>query len=37
MAKPGTLKCSRNVSASMYLLKEDEGGRKKPFTNGYRP
>jgi len=23
--------------ASLYVLKEDEGGRKKPFANGYRP
>ena len=37
LAKPGTLKTSRNCAASLYVLKEDEGGRKKPFANGYRP
>jgi elongation factor Tu len=27
----------RNFEASLYILKEDEGGRKKPFPTGYRP
>lgn len=37
LAKPGTLKLVRNFNANIYLLKEDEGGRKKPITTGYRP
>jgi elongation factor Tu len=27
----------RNLEANLYILKEDEGGRKKPFPDGYRP
>jgi len=27
----------RNVEVNMYILKEEEGGRKKPFPDGYRP
>ena len=35
--QPGTLDVRRNFDAQIYVLKEDEGGRKKPFQNGYRP
>lgn len=31
------MKVVKSVMANMYILKEDEGGRKKPFSNGYRP
>lgn len=27
----------RNFEAEVYVLKPDEGGRTKPFFNGYRP
>lgn len=37
IAKPGTLTSHKNVEVNMYILKEDEGGRKKPFPDGYRP
>jgi len=37
MAVPGTLKTYNNFDADIYVLKEDEGGRKKPFFTNYRP
>lgn len=37
VAKPNTVKLFRNVEASLYILTEAEGGRKRPFPNGYRP
>lgn len=37
IAKPNTVTVHRNIEASLYILKEDEGGRSKPFPNGYRP
>jgi len=37
ICKPGSLTLHQNVEASIYVLKVDEGGRKKPFINGYRP
>lgn len=37
LAKPGTLKLVRNFTASVYILKEEEGGRKKSIASGYRP
>ena len=30
IAKPGTQKIFRNMESSLYILSEDEGGRKKP-------
>lgn len=27
----------RSLDANVYILKEEEGGRKKPFSSGYRP
>lgn len=37
IAKPGSLTVHRNFEANIYVLKEEEGGRKKPFVTGYRP
>lgn len=37
VAKPGTLSAHKNVAANLYILTEEEGGRKKPFPDGYRP
>merc|ERR550532_2063330 len=37
ICQPGTLKTFCNYDADIYVLKEDEGGRKKPFFSNYRP
>ena len=37
LAKPGTIKPHTKFKASIYVLKKEEGGRHKPFSNGYRP
>lgn len=37
LVKPGTLDVYRNFDAEVYILKEEEGGRKKPFYSGYTP
>lgn len=37
VCKPGTATCHDNVDANIYILKEEEGGRKKPFASGYKP
>jgi len=37
ICKPGTLSLHQNFEANIYILKEEEGGRKKPFVTGYRP
>lgn len=37
IAKPNTVKLFRNIEASLYILTKDEGGRSRPFPNGYRP
>lgn len=34
---PGSVKTFQNFEADIYVLKEDEGGRKKPFFSNYRP
>merc|ERR1719373_1168970 len=34
---PGSLKTYSNFDADIYVLKEDEGGRKKPFFSNYCP
>jgi len=34
---PGSVKTSTGFDADVYVLKEDEGGRKKPFFTKYRP
>jgi len=33
----GTVKTHSKFDADIYVLKEDEGGRKKPFFSSYRP
>jgi len=37
MAHPGYLKTFQKFEADLYILREDEGGRKKPFFSNYRP
>ena len=37
IAVPGTLKPQREALVSMYVLTEEEGGRKGGFTQSYRP
>ncbi|CAE8629573.1 unnamed protein product [Polarella glacialis] len=34
---PGSVKTYTSFEADCYILKEDEGGRKKPFFTNYRP
>jgi elongation factor Tu len=37
LAKPGSITPHKNFKAEVYVLSKDEGGRHKPFFNGYRP
>jgi len=37
LAKPKSITPHTNFKAEAYILKKDEGGRHKPFFNGYRP
>ena len=37
LTKPGLCTVHRNVISDVYILKEEEGGRKLPFFNGYKP
>ena len=37
LAAPNTLTAYKKFEADIYVLKTEEGGRKKPFFNGYRP
>jgi elongation factor Tu len=37
LAKPGTIKPHKKFKGEAYILKKEEGGRHKPFFNGYRP
>ena len=37
LAKAGSIKPHKKFTAEVYILKKDEGGRHKPFFNGYRP
>ena len=37
MAKAGSITPHTNFECEVYILKKDEGGRHKPFFNGYRP
>ena len=37
LAKPGSIKPHTHFKAQVYVLTEKEGGRHKPFFNGYRP
>ena len=34
---PGSVKPHTHFKAEVYVLSKDEGGRHKPFFNGYRP
>jgi elongation factor Tu len=36
-AKPGSIKPFKKFKAQIYVLTKEEGGRHKPFFNGYRP
>jgi len=37
LAKPGTIKPHKKFKAAIYVLSKEEGGRHKPFFDGYRP
>ena len=37
LAKPGSITPHKEFEAAIYVLKKEEGGRHKPFMNGYRP
>ena len=37
LAKPKSITPHKKFKAEAYILKKDEGGRHKPFFNGYRP
>lgn len=37
LSKPGTIHPHTKFEAQIYVLTEAEGGRKKPFFDGYRP
>ncbi len=37
LAKPGSITPHKKFQARIYVLKKEEGGRHKPFFNGYRP
>ena len=37
LAKPGSITPHTKFTAEIYVLSKDEGGRHKPFFDGYRP
>jgi elongation factor Tu len=37
IAAPGTIKPHKEFAAEVYVLTKEEGGRHKPFFNGYKP
>ena len=37
LAKPGSVTPHRIFDGQVYVLKKEEGGRHKPFFDGYRP
>jgi elongation factor Tu len=37
LAKPGSIKPHTKFAGQVYILTQAEGGRHKPFFNGYRP
>jgi len=37
LAKPGSITPHKKFKGETYILTTDEGGRHKPFFNGYRP
>ncbi len=37
LAKPGSITPHTDFECQVYVLSKEEGGRHKPFSNGYRP
>lgn len=37
LAQPNTCKAHKKFKGQVYILKQSEGGRHKPFMTGYRP
>jgi elongation factor Tu len=37
LAKPGSIKPCTGFRSDVYVLGADEGGRREPFSSGYRP
>ncbi|EGR28781.1 hypothetical protein IMG5_168850 [Ichthyophthirius multifiliis] len=37
LCKPNSQQIYKKVEVNLYILTDAEGGRKKPFPNGYRP
>lgn len=37
LAKPGAYESFFNFEGEIYVLTEEEGGRKKPFFSGFEP
>jgi len=37
VAAPGSIATRRRFDANLYVLGADEGGRRRPFTDGYAP
>ena len=37
IVKPGSITPHKKFKCEVYVLSKDEGGRHKPFFNGYRP
>jgi len=37
LCKPGTITPHTEFTAEVYILSKEEGGRHKPFFNGYKP
>jgi elongation factor Tu len=37
LCKPGSITPHTEFTAEVYVLSKDEGGRHKPFFNGYKP
>src|SRR5690606_3266641 len=37
LCKPGSIKPHTHVTAEVYVLSKEEGGRHTPFFNNYRP
>jgi elongation factor Tu len=37
LAAPGSITPHTNFEAQVYVLTKEEGGRHKPFFDGYRP
>ena len=37
LAKPGSITPHTKFTAEVYVLTKEEGGRHKPFFDGYRP